>query len=1108
MKKTTLQKSTWRSSYLRMICLAVLCLAGSHYLQAQIQLGQSLLGNATSDQFGKATVISGDASTIAVGVPSADGGGSNIGEARAYRLVAGVWTQIGQTITGSDNEGSLGWQVALNNDGTILAVSAPFSDTYGTNRGYVQVFELSGGVWTQLGSDIVGEADNDVFGFGLDINGAGNRIVIGGAQNDANGSNAGHVRVFDYSGGVWTQIGADIDGEAADDNLGYSVAITDIGNRIVVGAPFNSGAGAPGSVRGHARVYDFVASNWVQYGSDIDGEANNDRLGHAVDIDALGNTIVVGSYYAFEGPFDRSGNAKVFDISGTITQIGAKIIGNFTDDFCGSSVSISGDGTRVAIGENGDDASFEDAGQVRIFDNIGSVWTQVGLSLFGEGIDDSFGISVGLSDDGDYLIGGAEFHNNTGQARVYALDLVPTAICQNITVFLNGSGQATITAADVDNGSFDTQGPVTLSIDQSSFDCSNVGTPVSVTLTVADTAMQTATCTATVTVEDTITPSITCPANVTRYANGNCEFLNLATDLNAVFTDNCSGATLENDYNFDVNLIFEVFPLGVTNVAWTVTDVGGNSNTCSMTITVVDTLAPVISCVADTVLNTGAGVCDYLVQGTEFDATFTDNCSGGSITNNFNNTATLAGEVLPTGVTSVVWTATDASGNTSTCTTAITVADTTTPVMTCAANTTRYVAAGSCTYTVQGTEFDPSVIENCTINFVINSFNGSSTLAGAVLPIGNTWVVWGVQDNAGNTTSCATTITVVDTLDPVITCVANATRNTVPGSCVYFAQGTEFDATFTDNCSGGSITNDINGLSTLDGENFNTGSSVVTWTATDASGNTSTCTTTITVVDNEAPTITCQDYTLALASDGLGNVSEINVLDDYSDNCTNNGALLYSFVPQTFDCSNLGANTVTVTVTDASGNASMCTSTVTVVDTTAPVITCPADQSVLVSTSNTYTLPDYVANGSVSATDNCSSGSGLTYTQSPADGTTLGVGTHTISVTSEDESGNTDTCSFELLVESDMNVIEITELQGLEVFPNPTSTNLTIANTNDLTLIEAKLYDLSGRLVKTIDLRNTEKQTVIDVSNLERAAYVLVVKGELGVSQFSVLVQY
>ena len=122
---------------------------------------------------------------------------------------------------------------------------------------------------TQLGSDIDGEAANDYSGRSVSINSAGDRVAIGAHYNDGTDSNAGHVRVYEYSNSSWTQLGSDIDGEAADDYSGKSVSINSAGDRVAIGAHWNDGNGAGA---GHVRVYEYSNSSWSQLGSDIDGE--------------------------------------------------------------------------------------------------------------------------------------------------------------------------------------------------------------------------------------------------------------------------------------------------------------------------------------------------------------------------------------------------------------------------------------------------------------------------------------------------------------------------------------------------------------------------------------------------------------------------------------------------------------------------------------------------------------------------------------------------------------------------------------------------------------------------------------------------------------------
>ncbi len=98
------------------------------------------------------------------------------------------------------------------------------------------VFSTPVSPWTQLGADIDGEAASNLSGSSVAMSSDGSRVAIGAYTNDGNGNNSGHVRIYSWNGTAWTQLGADIDGEAADDRSGFSVAMSDDGSRVAIGA--------------------------------------------------------------------------------------------------------------------------------------------------------------------------------------------------------------------------------------------------------------------------------------------------------------------------------------------------------------------------------------------------------------------------------------------------------------------------------------------------------------------------------------------------------------------------------------------------------------------------------------------------------------------------------------------------------------------------------------------------------------------------------------------------------------------------------------------------------------------------------------------------------
>ena len=199
----------------------------------------------------------------------------------------------------------------MDNDGTRVAVGAPFNEANGIGSGHVRVYEYDGYDWVQIGGDIDGEAAEDMSGFSVSLSNDGRRVAIGAYGNDVNGTDSGHVRVFEYDGYDWVQIGQDIDGEAAGDKSGFSVSLSNDGTRVAVGANFNDGYG---TWSGHVRVYKYDNANWTQIGQDIDGEAALDFSGWAVSLNDDGTRVAIGAP-SNNGNGQESGHVRVYELT-------------------------------------------------------------------------------------------------------------------------------------------------------------------------------------------------------------------------------------------------------------------------------------------------------------------------------------------------------------------------------------------------------------------------------------------------------------------------------------------------------------------------------------------------------------------------------------------------------------------------------------------------------------------------------------------------------------------------------------------------------------------------------------------------------------------------
>ena len=289
------------------------------------QAGTDIDGEQVDDRSGWSVALSADGDRIAIGAER--------GALSVFGWNATGWTPVGDSFHGSTNS------VAISADGNRVAAGSPSDGS----AGLVRVYDWNGANWIQTGPDIVGEADFDDSGFSVALSADGNRVAIGAPYNDGtvsggsgpDGSAVGHVRVYDWNSTNWVQVGADIDGEQVDDRSGNSVALSADGDRLTIGTPYGDGAA------GRVRVYDWIDANWVQAGADIVGEAAGDLSGWSVAMSADGTRI------AMVAPLnDATGHARVYDWTGTTwVQVGADIDGEG-----GWSVALSGDGTRVAIG--------------------------------------------------------------------------------------------------------------------------------------------------------------------------------------------------------------------------------------------------------------------------------------------------------------------------------------------------------------------------------------------------------------------------------------------------------------------------------------------------------------------------------------------------------------------------------------------------------------------------------------------------------------------------------------------------------------------------------------------------------------------------------------
>ena len=391
--------------------------------------------------------------------------------------------------------------------------------------------------------------------------------------------------------------------------------------------------------------------------------------------------------------------------------------------------------------------------------------------------------------------------------------------------------------------------------------------------------------------------------------------------------------------------------------------------------------------------------------------TVSDNCTVASL-NNDNFGGSDASGLYLVGTTSVTWIVMDAAGNSSLCMQTIEVVDDVNPTITCPGDVSTVVDPGVCGANV--TVAVPPTSDNCGVLLVTEDHNGTTDASGFYLE-GMNVVTYTVVDVNSNVTTCSFTVDVIDDEVPTITCPADVNMDADPGSCtVAVSIGIPVNA---DNCGIGSLTNDFNG--TMDAsDTYSAGDNVVTYTAVDFSGNSTTCSFMVTINDIEDPTITCPADITISAEPGVCEAYVSVGFPMVADNCSILSVTnTYNNTPDASDTYPLGVNNVFFVVYDPSNNSDLCQVIITVEDNEDPTVTCPAD---ITQTADNGSCGAMVTIPLPTANDNCSIDSVLNNFNGLADASDVyPVGNTAVIYVATDGSGNTMDCTFNVTITDD-----------------------------------------------------------------------------------------
>ena len=445
-----------------------------------------------------------------------------------------------------------------------------------------------------------------------------------------------------------------------------------------------------------------------------------------------------------------------------------------------------------------------------------------------------------------------------------------------------------------------------------------------------------------------------------------------------------------------------------------------------------DVILPTVILPSNITIGTDTGSCTttLLTTGT---VTATDNCAIASIGND-------APDTFPLGVTTITWTITDSASNTVTQTQLITVEDNELPVLTIPAD----IVSSNCSITIGVA----SATDNCGV--VTPENNAPASFSPGIIA-----VVWQVTDNQGNTVSATQLVTVSDTIAPINTSPVSLSIATDSNSCVAtsVSLGTP---TSSDNCGVASVTHNAP-------ESFPIGTTTVTWSVVDASGNETLSYQTVNVSDTTAPII--------IPPADINSQSCIIVLGvpTVSDNCN----VTYSNnAPGTFPS---GVTIITWTASDTAGNVTTVTQTITFSDNTNPTLVLQGDVVVNADTGSCFATG--IDLGTVIVNDDCGVAS---YGNNAPIGNVFPIGVTSVTWTVTDTFGNA-ISAVQLVTVNDVEapvaraqdlVISLDQLSTIniswELFDNGSTDNCTIESY----VIKGSKIETINSVVKTIDFND------------------------------------
>lgn len=284
-----------------------------------VQRGIALLGTHARDQAGQSLALSADGSLIAIGASRNDAAGTDAGQVRIFQWKNGEWTQLGNTLLGTDAGDRFGVRMGLSSDGHTIAIGGNGNDVASKNAGFAQIYHYNGLDWIQQGQDIYGMTRGGEFGYSITLSADGRTLAVGSPRADHEANSLGYVQVYAWNESTWVQQGPTIYGDDNGDYFGFSIALSDNGKQLAVGAPFNRD---DGYLTGQTQIYERLDQDWIQMGETLYGETAVELSGYSVDLSADGSRVIIGaSEFIADGSVVGNGKTRIFNLNGLISSV-------------------------------------------------------------------------------------------------------------------------------------------------------------------------------------------------------------------------------------------------------------------------------------------------------------------------------------------------------------------------------------------------------------------------------------------------------------------------------------------------------------------------------------------------------------------------------------------------------------------------------------------------------------------------------------------------------------------------------------------------------------------------------------------------------------------